>query len=419
MTAEIICIGTELLLGNILNSNARYLAQELATLGIPHYYQSVVGDNPTRIHQVIETAIARSQLLIFTGGLGPTPDDLTTEAIASFFQTPLIERPEILEDITQKFAQRGRTMSPSNRKQALFPQGAAILTNPVGSAPGMIWQPRPNLTILTFPGVPTEVYRMWKDIAVPYLQQQGWASSTLHSQMMRFWGIAESTLAERVSHWLDSPNPTVAPYADLGEVKLRVCAKAKTKTEAQALIAPVVEELKQLAGRHYYGSDDETLAQVVGRLLLDTGETLAVAESCTGGQLGQMLTDIPGSSQYFWGGAIAYDNRVKISLLDVNPDDLDQHGAVSHPIAQQMASGICQRLGTTWGVSVTGIAGPGGGTADKPVGLVYIGLARSDGWVESWEDRCGATWDRRWIRHVSCCNALDRLRLQLLARHLN
>jgi nicotinamide-nucleotide amidase len=419
MTAEIICIGTELLLGNTLNSNAHYLARELAALGIPHYYQTVVGDNPTRIHQVIETAIARSQLLIFTGGLGPTPDDLTTEAIAAFFQTPLIERPEIIEDITQKFAQRGRTMSPSNRKQALLPQGADILTNPVGSAPGMIWQPRPNLTILTFPGVPSELYRMWQDIAVPYLQQQGWASSTIYSQMMRFWGIAESTLAERVSQWFDSTNPTVAPYADLGEVKLRVCAKANSKTEAQALIAPVVEELKQIAGRHYYGSDDETLARVVGRLLLNAGGTLSVAESCTGGKLGQMLTDVPGSSEYFWGGAIAYDNRVKISLLDVNPADLDDHGAVSHPIAQQMASGICQRLGTTWGLSITGIAGPGGGTVDKPIGLVYIGLARSDGWVESWEYRCGATHDRAWIRHVSSCHALDRLRLQLLDRHLN
>ncbi|MGB5901139.1 MAG: competence/damage-inducible protein A [Geitlerinemataceae cyanobacterium] len=414
MTAEIICIGTELLLGDILNGNAQYLARELAALGIPHYYQTVVGDNPERIHQVIDIATRRSQLLIFTGGLGPTPDDLTTETLANFFGVSLIERPEILEDIAQKFARRGREMSTSNRKQALLPQGAEILTNPIGSAPGIIWQPRSQLTILTFPGVPSEMHRMWHDIAVPYLRSQGWGRQIFASRTLKFWGIGESTLAEKASSLLDGVNPTVAPYANLGEVKLRVSARANSVAEAEALIAPVEQQLREIGGNYCFGCDDDTLATAVGRLLLASGETLGVAESCTGGGLGRMLTEVPGSSRYFWGGVIAYDNRIKMSLLDVTAEDLDAQGAVSHPVAQQMAVGVRNQLGTNWGVSITGIAGPDGGTETKPVGLVYIGLASPDGSVTSSEYRFGETRGREWIRHVCACSALDLLRNALL-----
>jgi nicotinamide-nucleotide amidase len=414
MTAEIICIGTELLLGDILNGNAQYLARELASLGIPHYYQTVVGDNPDRIKQVLEVATGRSQLLIFTGGLGPTPDDLTTETLADFFGVPLIERPEILEDIAQKFARRGREMSPSNRKQALLPQGADILTNPIGSAPGIIWQPRPSLTILTFPGVPSEMHRMWQEIAIPYLRSQGWGQEIFASRTLKFWGIGESTLAEKAGSILNMTNPTVAPYANLGEVKLRVSARATSPTEAEALIAPVEQKLRELGGNYCFGSDEDTLATAVGRLLWEAEATLGVAESCTGGNLGRMLTEVPGSSRYFWGGVIAYDNRVKMSILDVNPEDLETHGAVSHAVAQQMAAGVRDRLGTHWGLSITGIAGPDGGTDTKPVGLVYLGLASPDGSVTSSEHRFGEMRGRDWIRHVSACSALDLLRNALL-----
>jgi nicotinamide-nucleotide amidase len=199
MTAEIICVGTELLLGNILNRNAQFLAQQLAGLGIPHYYQTVVGDNPQRLKQVIEIAIKRAQVLIFTGGLGPTPDDLTTETLADFFNAPLIERPEILADIVRKYAQRGREITPSNRKQALIPAGAEVLPNPGGTAPGIVWQPRPSLVILTFPGVPSEMQRMWQETAVPYLKSQGFGKEIIYSRTLKFWGIAESALAEKVS----------------------------------------------------------------------------------------------------------------------------------------------------------------------------------------------------------------------------
>lgn len=416
MTAEIICVGTELLLGDILNSNARYLARSLANLGIPHYYQTVVGDNPHRLKHVLDVATGRSQLLILTGGLGPTPDDLTAETLADFFGVPLVERPEILEDIAQKFARRGREMSPSNRKQALLPQGAEILTNPIGSAPGVIWQPRPSLTILTFPGVPSELYRMWEEIAVPYLQSQGWGREIFVSRTLKFWGIGESTLAEKAGSLLDLKNPTVASYANLGEVKLRICARASSQAEAEALIAPIEGKLLELAGNYCFGRhEDDTLATAVGRLLLEVGQTLGVAESCTGGGLGGMLTEVPGSSRYFWGGVIAYDNRVKKNLLQVNAEDLETHGAVSHPVAQQMAAGVRQQLGTSWGLSITGIAGPDGGTPEKPVGLVYIGLARPDGSTTSQEFRFGETRGRDWIRHVSACSALALLRDALLS----
>ncbi|BAZ66378.1 MAG: competence/damage-inducible protein A [Pelatocladus maniniholoensis HA4357-MV3] len=414
MSAEIICVGTEMLLGNILNSNAQYLAIQLAKLGIPHYYQTVVGDNPQRLKDVIKIASQRAEILIFTGGLGPTPDDLTCETIADFFGTPLVERPEIIEDITRKYAQRGRQMSPSNRKQALIPKGADILPNYTGTAPGIIWQPQLGLTIFTFPGVPSEMQQMWEETAVPYLRNLGWGQEIIYSQMLKFWGIPESALAEKVAAYLNLTNPTVAPYASKGEVKLRVSAKATSEAEAQELIAPVQKQIQDIAGLDYYGADDDTLASVVGELLRSRRETLSVAESCTGGGLGQMLTEVSGSSDYFWGGVISYDNSAKVNFLGVNTTDLEKFGAVSAIVAEQMALRVRSRLGTSWGLSITGIAGPTGGTETKPVGLVYIGLAKPNGEVESFEYRWGGRRNRSLIRHLSACSALDRLRRNLL-----
>jgi nicotinamide-nucleotide amidase len=415
MTAEIICVGTEMLLGDILNSNAQYLAQQLAQLGIPHYYQTVVGDNPERLKEVIEIAASRVQILIFTGGLGPTPDDLTCETIADFFGVPLKERADIIEDIAEKFAQRGRVMSANNRKQALIPQGAEILPNPTGTAPGIIWQPRPGLTIFTFPGVPSEMYQMWTQTAVPFLKSQGWGKEIIYSRSLRFWGIGESALAEKVAPYFNLTNPTVAPYAGKGEVRLRISAKATDSTTAEALITPIEKQLIEIAGLDYYGANDDTLASVVGNLLRSSGETLSIAESCTGGGLGQMLTEIPGSSDYFWGGVIAYDNSVKLGLLGVNPEDLEKFGAVSATVAEQMAAGVKNRLSTTWGLSITGIAGPTGGTETKPVGLVYIGLAGPGDEVTSFEHHLGTIRGRSLIRYVGGNSALDNLRRRLLS----
>ncbi|MEL6250028.1 MAG: competence/damage-inducible protein A, partial [Cyanobacteria bacterium J06627_15] len=351
-------------------------------------------------------------LLIFTGGLGPTPDDLTTETLAEFFGAELEERPALVEALKARFAQRGRTMSANNLKQARLPVGADVLPNPTGTAPGMLWQPRPGLVVMTFPGVPREMYPMWQATAVPYLKEQGWVTATIHSRTLKFWGVSESGLAERVDHLLKLESPTVAPYASRGVIKLRISAKAKTQPEAEALIDPVAKQILEIAGSDCFGTDDDTLADAVGRLLLDRNETLSVAESCTGGGLGQAITAVAGSSAYFLGGVIAYDNRVKQALLGVQAATLDQHGAVSAQVAEQMAAGVRSHLDTDWGLSVTGIAGPGGGTPQKPVGLVYLGLANRDQTL-SLECRFGKSRGRDWVRLMSTSTALDWLRRQM------
>jgi nicotinamide-nucleotide amidase len=413
-SAEVICVGTELLLGEILNSNSHFLANELARLGIPHYFQSVVGDNVARLQQALAIAVERSSLLIFTGGLGPTPDDLTTKAIADFFNTPLVENAAIVADITEKYARRDRPMPSSNLKQALIPQGADVLPNRTGTAPGIIWQPTPEVTILTFPGVPREMQTMWQEVAVPYLHQNGWVTDPIFSRVLRFWGVTESGLAEQVSHLFDLSNPTVAPYASKGEVRLRLSAKAESADVAQAVFAPVETEIRAIAGLDCFGADDDTLASVTGARLLAQGQTVSVAESCTGGGLGHLLTSVAGSSSYFYGGVISYDNSVKVNLLGVSSTDLDQQGAVSDVVAQQMADGVRSRLKTDWGISITGVAGPGGGTAEKPVGLVYLGLAFPDGTVQSKRLRLNDRQGREWIRWLSICTAIDWLRRALL-----
>ncbi|MBD2105089.1 competence/damage-inducible protein A [Leptolyngbya sp. FACHB-261] len=414
LSAEILCIGTELLLGEIVNTNAQYLAQQLANLGIPHYYQTVVGDNPIRLKKALAIACERSQLIITTGGLGPTPDDLTTETLSDFFEAPLAERLEVWEDINQKFQLRGIVPSPSNRKQALLPVGAEILPNPVGNAPGMIWQPRTGLTILTFPGVPSELYAMWQETAIAYLRTQGWGQEIIYSRVLRFWGIGESALAERLEDLLKSANPSVAPYANLGEARLRLSARAPDQIVAQQLLEPIEQQIRARTGDYCYGVDDDSLASVVGNQLSNLGQTLGVAESCTGGLLGQMLTDVPGSSAYFRGGVISYDNQIKAELLNVSSADLESHGAVSAPVAAQMAQGARACTGSDWGLGITGIAGPGGGTPAKPVGLVYIGLAAPDGSVQTQEYQFGSSRERSWIRQVGACSALDLLRRKLL-----
>ncbi|HIK38394.1 MAG: competence/damage-inducible protein A [Geminocystis sp.] len=422
MTAEIICVGTELLLGNTLNSNAQYLAQQLANLGIPHYFQTVVGDNLERIHHVLKIALQRAEILIFTGGLGPTPDDLTTEAVASFFKIPLEEKREIIEEIAGKFAARGQKMPENNRKQALLPAGAQVIPNPTGTAPGFILQPyrdivnhpQQKLTVITLPGVPSEMKIMWEETVIAFLESQGWGKEKIYSEMMRFRGIGESALATKVNHLFSLTNPTVAPYASPGEVKLRVSAKATSVEEARKIMNPVVEEIKAIAGEDYVGSDDDTLERVVGKLLQQRGETVSVAESCTGGGIGHMITSVPGSSAYFYGGIIAYSNEVKIRQLGVEAKAIEREGAVSETVAKQMAWGVKERLATDWGIGVTGIAGPGGGSESKPVGLVYVGVAKPDGETVAYEFRFGKNRSREIIRLLTCGEALDKLRRHLL-----
>ncbi len=412
MAAEILCVGTELLLGNITNGNARWLAEQLASLGIPHHRQLVVGDNRQRLIAEVQAAAQRCRVLITTGGLGPTPDDLTTEALAAAFDTPLQERPEVWADIQAKLSGRGRPIAASNRRQALLPEGAALLPNPTGTAPGMIWSPRPGFTILTFPGVPSEMRAMWRATAAPWLRDQGLADGVFASRMLRFWGVGESSLAEQLADLLEQSNPTVAPYAGAGEVKLRLTARADSEAAATALLAPLEASIRARTGTTCFGVDDDDLATVVLGQLRARGQTLAVAESCTGGGLGAALAAVPGASDVWLGGVIAYANAVKQQLLGVPEPVLAQHGAVSDPVAQAMAEGARRVTGADWALAITGVAGPGGGTEAKPVGLVHIAVAGPDG-CSSEGVRFGASRGRAWIQTLSAGEALNRLRLRL------
>jgi nicotinamide-nucleotide amidase len=412
MSAEVLCIGTELLLGNITNGNARWLAEQLAALGIAHHRQEVVGDNRERLIAAVRAAAGRCRVLITTGGLGPTPDDLTTEAIAAAFGTPLVEHAAIWDDIQAKLRGRGRPIAASNRKQALLPAGAEVLPNPTGTAPGMIWSPQPGFTVLTFPGVPSELHAMWQATAMPWLRQAGLAPGIFASRLLRFWGVGESNLAEQMADLLAGANPTVAPYAGAGEVKLRLTARASDQAAAQALLAPVEAEIRARTGSLCYGCDDDSLAAVVLAALRQRGQTLAVAESCTGGGLGGALAAVPGASDVFLGGVIAYANSVKQQLLGVPAGALAAHGAVSDPVALAMAEGARRATGADWAIAVTGVAGPGGGSADKPVGLVHIAIAGPAG-SSSAAVRFGATRGRSWIQTLTVGEALNRLRLAL------
>ena len=413
MAAELLCIGSELLLGTITNGNARWLAEQLATLGIPHHRQLVLGDNRERLIAELQAAAERCSVLITTGGLGPTPDDLTTEAIAAAFAAPLVEHPQVWAEIQARLAARGRPCAASNRRQAFLPKGAELLPNPTGTAPGMIWSPRPGFTILTFPGVPSEMRAMWKATAAPWLQAAGLAEGVFSSRMLRFWGVAESSLAEQVADLLEGSNPTVAPYAGAGEVKLRITARAASRAAAEALLAPVEAEIRSRTGAACFGADDDSLAAVVLEQLRQRGQTLAVAESCTGGGLGAALAAVPGASAVFRGGVIAYANAVKQRLLGVPAELLAVHGAVSDPVAQAMAEGARRATGADWALAITGVAGPGGGSEAKPVGLVHLAVAGPDGCTTEGV-RFGASRGRAWIQALAAGEALNRLRLRLL-----
>ena len=411
---EILCVGTELLLGNILNGNARWLSEELASLGLPHFRQTVVGDNRDRLIALVQEMAQRASVLIITGGLGPTPDDLTTEAIAAAFSVPLEERADVWSDIQEKAHSRGRTPGPETRRQALLPVGAAVLSNPTGTAPGMIWTPVPGFTVLTFPGVPSEMKAMWKATAVPWFHASGLSKGVFVSRLLHFWGIGESTLAEQVADVLEGVNPTVAPYAGSGEVKLRITACADESSKAWLLVDQTEQELRRRTGNLCFGVDQESLASVVLKRLGQAGQTLSVAESCTGGGLGAELTAVPGASSVMLGGVISYANAVKRDLLSVPAELLERHGAVSAPVAEAMALGVRRLTGSDWALSVTGIAGPDGGTPDKPVGLVFVGVAGPDG-CSTEMLRLGNTRGREWIRTVSAGEVLNCLRLRLMA----
>jgi nicotinamide-nucleotide amidase len=371
MNAEILAVGTELLLGQIVNTNAQFIASELALLGIGVLFQGVVGDNRKRMEEAISIASNRSDILILTGGLGPTDDDLTREVIAQFFNKQLILEPDLLKQLESFFAGRGRQMPPNNRKQAMRIEGAQILANPRGTAPGQ-YLALPSKHVFLLPGPPSEMRPMFVESVIPILRSL-FPNQTIQSRILRIVGIGESAMEEKVRDILDAQtNPTIAPYASEGECSLRITAKADTDARAWELITPVEQQLMERLSRYVYGRDTDTLPRVVGRELTQKGLTLAVAESCTGGLLGEYLTDAPGSSSFFIGGCITYSNEMKQQLLNVSSQTLKAYGAVSEQCATEMAIGLHNRTNADVCVSITGIAGPDGGTAEKPVGLVYI-----------------------------------------------
>ena len=413
---EILSIGTELLLGNIINTNAQWISEQLSKLGLNHFRQSTIGDNRDRIIKIIQEISKRSNLLITTGGLGPTPDDLTTEAIAESFNVSLFERPHLWDEIKQKLPNtKLQEDSSSLKKQCFFPKNAEIINNPRGTAPGMIWEPIKGFTILTFPGVPSEMKTMWKETAFEFVKNKFSDSYSFFSNTLKFAGIGESSVAEKINDLLNLSNPTVAPYANLGEVKLRITARAKNRVEANKIIKPVKEKLKKEFSKFIFGEDNDTLPSVLIKELTKRNQTIVFAESCTGGLLSSSITSISGSSQVFQGSIVSYSNELKNSLLNISEDTLNKYGAVSEEVCESMAINVKNRLSADWAIAISGIAGPSGGTKEKPVGLVYISISGPDNHITNIKKIYNSTRNRIEIQTLSVNVCLNSLRLILLS----
>lgn len=374
MTVEIIAVGTEILLGNIVNTNAAYLAEKCAGLGLSCYHQDVVGDNEERLCETIKTALARADILLLSGGLGPTQDDLTKEAAAKVLGKPLYLHEASREAIRLFFEKRGMEITDNNWKQAMVPEGCIVVENPNGTAPGIIMAENGKHVIL-MPGPPNELIPMFETSIIPYLSKL--QSCVIFSQTVKICGVGESKLETMVKDLIEKQtNPTIATYAKTGEVHLRVTARAEDEKEAKKLVKPVVKELKGRFGSSIYTTDDAvTLEKSVVDLLLANHLTICTVESCTGGLLAARLINVPGVSEVFKAGYITYSNKAKRRLLGVKKTLLLKHGAVSEQIAKEMARGAALASKADVTVSITGIAGPGGGTEEKPVGLVYMGCS--------------------------------------------
>ncbi|MFU2421837.1 MAG: competence/damage-inducible protein A [Bacteroides sp.] len=411
MTAEIICVGTELLLGNIVNTNAAFLSEKLAYLGINCYFQTVVGDNRDRLLSVINTALSRADILIFSGGLGPTEDDLTKETVAEALGKKLIRDKWAEQEIADYFALRGRIPTDNNWKQADVIEGCEILYNKNGTAPG-IFVSEGEKTVILLPGPPLELKSMFTDSVMPKLQQK--CGQVFYSQTVKIVGPGESSVETQILDMLNTQeNPTIAPYAKTGEVHLRVTARAKDEKEAREKTAPVVEELYRRFGNAVYTTDaDETLEMALTKLLIKKKYTMTTAESCTGGMIAARMVNAPGVSAVLKSGFITYANEAKEELLGVSHDTLEKFGAVSRETAEEMAEGAVKAAHTDAAVAVTGIAGPDGGTKEKPVGLVYIGV-NVRGNVEVREYHFSGS--RQKIRESVTAAALTFLREKLLA----
>lgn len=411
MVVELVSVGTELLLGNIVNTNARYLSEKCAMLGLSVYYQTTVGDNEERLAEVIKTALNRSDIVILNGGLGPTEDDLTKETCAKVMGLPLVTDQHTEERLKEYYKGRKKEDLPeSNWKQAVIPERAVVFDNGNGTAPGLVVEQN-GKTVILVPGPPNELYPMMEKQICPYLQKKN--EEVILSQMVKICGFGESKVEEMILDLIDKQtNPTLATYTKQGEVHLRVTARAATEEEAKKLLKPMVKEIKKRFGEAVYTTDEkETLTDVVVKLLKKHELTVTTAESCTGGLLAGTLVGVPGVSEVFREGFVTYSNKAKRKLLDVSKSTLKKYGAVSAQTAKEMAKGGVFATDADICVAITGLAGPDGATPEKPIGLVYIACYMNDK-VHVEEFRFKG--DRQKIRERSVVQALDVLRRSIL-----
>ncbi|WP_317367086.1 competence/damage-inducible protein A [uncultured Tyzzerella sp.] len=371
MKAEIFSVGTEILLGEILDTNAKYIASELANMGIDVFYKTSIGDNEKRLLDAIDIAYKRADIIISTGGLGPTDDDLTKETFAKYFNKKLVTHKESLENLKSYFVDED--MPLSNLKQADLPENAIVLVNENGTASGCIIEEKNKIAVI-LPGPPKECIPMFNKQVKPILEK--YTDKVLVSKNLNLCGIGESNASEIIRDlMLSSKNPTIAPYAGNNEMRFRITASGKTKEEAQNILKPTVDKLYSIFNEYIYGEDDDTLQEVVVNKLIENNITISTAESCTGGLLASSIVNVASASKVFLNGVISYSNESKVYELNVCKEDLEKYGAVSEQVAIQMAEGIRKKSNTTIGISTTGIAGPTGGTDKKPVGLVYIAIS--------------------------------------------
>lgn len=413
MVVELISVGTEILLGNIVNTNAAYLAEKCALLGCSLYHQTVVGDNEERMEETIREAVDRSDIVILTGGLGPTKDDLTKEVTAKVFGRKLYMDEHSRQRIEEYFQRiQSRAITENNWKQAMVPEGAIVIDNHNGTAPGLIIEDKENgKAAILIPGPPNEMKPMFERDIAPYLnklQPEG-----IYSHMVKICGIGESRAETMVADLMDNQtNPTLAPYAKTGEVHFRVTAKAKSEEEAEELMRPMIEEMYHRFGEAIYTTEESvTLEEAIVSMLKEKNLTVTTAESCTGGKLAGQLLNVPGASEVYQEGYITYANKSKEKILGVKAGTLEEYGAVSRQTAQEMALGAAKAAEADVAVSVTGIAGPGGGTKEKPVGLVYIGCAVNG---ESVVREYRFSGDREKNRDYAVVRALTLLREELM-----
>ena len=413
MVVELVCVGTELLLGNIVNTNAAFLARQCAMLGLSMYHQSVVGDNEERLKETIRTALDRSDIVILCGGLGPTQDDLTKETAAAVMGFPLVEDAHSKERIEEYFKNSPfKIITDNNWKQALVPEGCIVIDNHNGTAPGIIME-KDGKSMILLPGPPNELIPMFHQDIFPYLNRL--QPETIYSVMVILCGVGESLVETEILDLIEAQeNPTIATYAKTGEVHLRVTARASDEKEARKLVKPMLKELKKRFGSHIYATDEATtLEESIVALLNEKNLTLTTAESCTGGMLSARLTNVSGVSEVFKQGFVAYSNRAKRKLLDVKKNTLKTYGAVSEKTAKEMAKNGAFITGSDICVSITGLAGPDGGTETTPVGLVYIACAYQN---ELRIREFHFKGNRQKIRELSTVNALTLLRSCILEK---